>query len=84
MIIRKYGDIPASYVPDVGEVVDARTSSADDYQRAVILAVTRKNRSYLEFKVRWLATDEVAWVRVAADAWPSSIRQIPKGQASGG
>lgn len=80
MIIRKYRDIPASYVPDEHEVVEARQSGAGDYAKAVILRVQRMRNRRLKIKLQWWDTGEVAWVETNADDWPSMIRQITKSQ----
>lgn len=95
MIIKKYGDIPATYAPDVGEVVMARKSPAGEFVRAAVLGVRRKRGGILEVKVQWLASSPavaegdkpiikgaVGWVQ--SGDWPPLIKQINKGQAPDG
>lgn len=90
MIIRKYGDIPVTYAPDVGEIVEARRSASDAvFVKAAVVGVRRKSKGVLEVKVQWLGDNPAAgtpivmgtigWVVVNADGRPELIRQIPKG-----
>lgn len=60
MIIRKYGDLPVMYTPDVHEVVHARRSVSDKYVRAVVMKIRRRSADLVEFKVCWLETDLAA------------------------
>lgn len=83
MIIRKYGDIPATYAPDVTEVVEARKSPAGEYERAVVLHVSRTREGGLRVKVQWLTgpqKDAPGWIVTRPDGWPPMIRQIFKDQ----
>lgn len=58
MIIRKYKDIPATYAPDVGEIVHARRSGVDErWVRAVVIYVQRTYAGALKVKVLWLEDD---------------------------
>ena len=94
MIIRKRLDIPVSYTPDVGEVVDARRSTADTWTRAVILRVRRMRGDHFKFWVYWLEDNPRAgagdkpiaggtegYIRTAEGGWPPLIRQISRDQA---
>lgn len=61
MIIKKYGDIPATYAPDVGEVVLARRSGGDNqWVRAAVLNVRRIRSGALQVKVQWLEDEPTA------------------------
>lgn len=99
MIIRKYRELPALYLPDVGEIVLARRSGADKYVKAVILTKPRRiPGGKVKFKVQWLESDrstggegrepiiqgEVGWIETGADDWPLKVKQINKGQPLGG
>lgn len=57
MIIKPYGDLPRTYAPDVGEVVEARRTGKDRFVRAVVLHVRRRSADTLEVKVHWLESD---------------------------
>lgn len=88
MIIRRYGDIPTTYAPDIGEIVMARRGPTDPFTRAAVVGVRRKSKGVLEVKVQWLAGNAstrspivmgtVGWVVVPASGEPEMIRQIPK------
>lgn len=60
MIIKKYGDIPALYAPDVGEVLEARRSVVDQWVGAVVLRVQRMRAGTLRVTVVWMADDPSA------------------------
>lgn len=54
MIIRPYGELPRTYAPDVGEVVEARRTPADKFIKAVVVNVTRNREGALRVRVQWL------------------------------
>lgn len=95
MIIKGYGDIPPSYLPDVGEVVKARPSEAVPYLRAVVLGGRRKGNRKIELKLHWLEghdapgaitkpiiKDTVQWIVLPDDeSAPPLIMQISRGDA---
>lgn len=62
MIIRAYGGLPITYVPDVGEVVEARRSPMGRFVRAVVLGARRRAHGGVEIKVHWLDSDPDAGV----------------------
>ncbi len=85
MIIQKYGDIPATYAPDIGEVVLARLKAADPWRHAIVLAVPRRYGDRLKLKIQWWDPDtrelgDFAWPLVDPKGWPPMIKQITKGQ----
>ena len=98
MIIRKYGDMPVTYAPDVGEVVMARRSPAGKFVKAVVLKAQRRGDGQLRVKVQWLGSDPAPVTTEAItnpivegstgivihplDGRPPLIKQIPKGRAS--
>lgn len=53
-LIRRYGEFPAMFVPDVGEVVRAALSPAGPYVRAVVTSVHRADRDFIRVGVQWL------------------------------
>lgn len=55
MIIKPYGDLPRAYAPDIGEVVDARRTPADDFTSAVVVGVRRIRSGDLKIRVQWMA-----------------------------
>lgn len=85
MIIRKYGDFPATYAPDVGEVVLARKSPVQTFRRAVVLNVRRRREGGLRVSVQFLpgpGEEPTPPVTINTDATgrPEMIRQITSGQ----
>ncbi len=93
MIRRKYGNRPALYLPDVGEVVLARRSAVDVFVKAVILGIDQRRDGDLKIKVQWLGDDpkagiaglpikagSVGWVVAKPGGWPPMIKQITKDQ----
>lgn len=95
MIIRKYGNIPATIVPDVGEQVMARRSRVDKMVPAVITHVSRRRDGGLRFKVVWLGSLEETqsgipvvegkenFIYAPASDWRLLIRQADKHQSPG-
>jgi hypothetical protein len=94
MIIRKYHDLPMALTPAIGEVVDARRSTADGWTRAIVVKMSRDRDGDLKFTVYWMADDPKAgdgskpirafstgYIRAAKGAWPPLIRQISRDQA---
>lgn len=57
MIIKKYGDLPTAYAPDVGEVIYARRTPVDKWVKAVVLMAHRNRAGNLRIKVQWLGDD---------------------------
>lgn len=57
MIIRAYGDLPATYAPDIGEVILARRTPADRWLRAVVLTAKRNRAGDVRLKIQWLEDD---------------------------
>jgi hypothetical protein len=53
-IIRRYGDLPAVFVPDEGEVVIAARSPAGPYLRAAVTKVRRRLEGYVRVDFVWL------------------------------
>jgi hypothetical protein len=98
MIIRKYGDMPVTYAPDVGEVVMARRSPVAKFVKAVVLKAQRRGDGQLRVKVQWLGSDPAPATTEATvnpivegttgivihplDGRPPMIKQIARGQAS--
>lgn len=62
MIIKPYGDIPRTYAPDIGEVIQARRTAGDRFVRAVVLNVRRFGAEKLQLRVQWLEDDPHAGV----------------------
>lgn len=54
MYIRRYGDRPGLYVPDVGEVVEAARSTVGPYARAAIVSVKRSAENMIRVDWVWL------------------------------
>lgn len=80
------------YVPDVGEVVDARRSVADVWTRAYVIRVQRKRGGIIKFTVCWLGGNPetaggtvpivahtIGAIHAPLDGWPLLIRQISRG-----
>jgi len=59
-VIRRYGELPAMFVPDVGEVVLASRSPAGPYLRAVILSARRRASGRIRVDFVWLESANVA------------------------
>ena len=92
MIIKKYRDLPALYVPDVGEVVEVRRSVADVWTRAYVIRVQRLRGDTLKFTICWLADNPasgegdkpivahtIGRVKCSPEGWPLLVRQISRG-----
>ena len=54
MYLRKYGDRPGLYVPDVGEVVVAARSASGPFVRAVVTSVRRRAADTVRIDFVWL------------------------------
>lgn len=83
------------YVPDRGEIVDARRSVADTWTRALIVRVRRYRGETLKFLVCWLEDNPhsgegvvpieahtLGWIYTHLDDWPPLIRQINGGSTT--
>ena len=57
-MIRRYGELPALFVPDEGEVVRASRSPAGPYLRAVVVRV-RRRLDHIRVDVEWLEGSDV-------------------------
>lgn len=53
-MIRRYGQLPALFVPDEGEVVLASRSPAGPYLRAAVTCVRRRKGDYIRVDFVWL------------------------------
>lgn len=53
-MIRRYGQFPALFVPDEGEVVLAARSPAGPYLKAAVTRVRRRVRDYIRVDFVWL------------------------------
>lgn len=100
MRIRKYGDFPAVFVPDEGEVVLASKSPAGPFLRAVVVKVRRASRGKIRVDFRWLESNDGTFldapavdgekgnVYIATDDKVPLIRRVPArpkpGTAPGG
>lgn len=93
MIIRKYRDLPTLYLPDVGEVVEARRSVADVWTRAYVIRARRLKGGTLRFTVCWLADDPrsgdgahpivahtLGRIKCPPGDWSPLVRQISRDQ----
>lgn len=67
-MIRRYGDLPALFVPDVGEVVLAARSPAGPYLRAAVTSVRRRHSGCIRVDFVWLQSSTVA-----ADTRPAEV-----------
>lgn len=88
MIIARYGQYPAMYMPSVGEVVLIRRSYADAYARAVITRYSRRKHRAIRYWFVWMETVpgtaalEGAFNHVYIHPGrPPLIRQINRGQS---
>lgn len=66
MKIRKYKQHPEIYVPDVGEVIQARRSGADAFLPAVVVRVRRLANGHVRVTVQWLASNPRAGAQAPA------------------
>lgn len=89
MIIRKYAQYPKVFVPDVGEVVEARRSIMDDrFTKAAVTHVQRQRDGRIKLTVVWLEDDPGAQVpiRTGERGWvtfvPRNIRMLVRQQSS--
>lgn len=57
MIFKPYGDLPRTYAPDIGEVVEARRSVTARWVRAVVTGVRRLRDGQLKIRVQWIESD---------------------------
>lgn len=54
MIIKAYGDRPAQYAPDAGEIIQARRTALDEFTLAVVEKVWRNRDGHLRLRIVWL------------------------------
>lgn len=90
MMIRKYRDIPATYAPDVNELIMARRSVVDGYTKARVVLVRRTRAGRIKIRLQWMednpgtrtpiVKDTPGWVEVSNEWWPPLIQQISKSQ----
>lgn len=82
MIIRKYGEFPAVYTADIGEVVLARLSVGDPWGRAVVVRVMRRREGALRLTVVWLdGPRKGARLPVLqVQGGPELVRRVPRGR----
>lgn len=59
-MIRRYGPLPALFVPDEGEVVLAARSKAGPFVRAAVTRVRRSARDYVRVDFVWLDSAPVS------------------------
>jgi hypothetical protein len=91
MLIRRYGDLPAMFVPDEGEVVLASRSIAGPFLRAVVIRVRRRKSGAVRIDFEWMDDYDgpTPWggrvargakgnVYVSADDAVPLIRRLPK------
>jgi len=57
-LIRRYGEFPAMFVPDEGEVVLAARSPAGPFLRAAVLGVRRAADDFIRVNLMWLEAHE--------------------------
>lgn len=57
-MIRRYGKLPALFVPDEGEVVLISRSVAGPYLRAVVLRVRRRAEGMVRVDFEWRESSE--------------------------
>lgn len=57
MIIKPHLDIPRTYAPDVGEIIEARRTPADKFIKAAVLDARRNRTGRLRVKLQWLEGD---------------------------
>lgn len=58
--LRKYGEFPAFFVPDEGEVVLAARSVGGPYLRAAVTSVRRASRERVRIDFRYLEASPVS------------------------
>jgi hypothetical protein len=86
MMIRKYAQHPAVFVPDLGEVIHARRSVVDDqFTKAVVTHVRRQSDGRIKLSVYWMEDDpkaetpirknEPGWIVFHPRAIDSVVRQ---------
>ena len=67
MMIRKYGPLPRVFVPDIGEVIGARRSPADDrFTKAVVIKAQRQRDARIKITVIWMENDPAATPPIVA------------------
>jgi hypothetical protein len=91
-LIRRYGEFPAMFVPDEGEVVLAARSPAGPFVRAVVVKVRRSADDFIRVDLVWLENCPVTPtgkpvhagdkgnVYVRRDDRIPLVRRIPAGQ----
>lgn len=95
-MIRRYGQFPALFVPDEGEVVLASRSPAGPYLRAVVVKVRRALEDRIRVDFVWLepwptspsgkahTAGEKGHVDIALDDPLPLIRRVPGGPSTTG
>jgi len=79
MIIRKYGDRPQVFVPDIGEVIQGRVARDDALTSAVVTNAYRRRNGMIKLTVQWLADDPDASTPITAgqkgwiEFWPADM-----------
>lgn len=88
MIIARYGQYAAMYMPSVGEVVELRLSPANPYARAVITRYSRRRNRVLKYWFIWMETVPGTTAVEGGESHvyihpgrPPLIRQINRGQS---
>jgi hypothetical protein len=59
-MIRRYGEFPALFVPDEGEVVLASRSPAGPFLKAAVVKVRRSAEDYIRVDFEWLESSPVS------------------------
>jgi hypothetical protein len=59
VMIRRYGEFPAVFVPDEGEVVLASRSAVGPYLRAAVTRVRRRRGDFVRVDFVWLESASV-------------------------
>lgn len=80
MMIRKYAQHPAVFVPDPGEVIEGRRSIVDEFTPAVVTHVHRQRDGRIKLSVYWLADNPGAEtpIKKGARGWITFRPQVIK------
>ena len=60
MIIKPYVDLPRTYAPDIGEVIRARRTPADQWTKAFVISCRRNRDGNLVVKILWAGDNPAA------------------------
>jgi hypothetical protein len=84
-LIRRYGEFPAMFVPDQGEIVLASHSPAGPFARAVVLSVHRAADDFIRVSLQWPDDPERpnSSVYVRRDDRVPLIRRVPSERKAG-